>query len=209
MAKGIIGKKIGMTQIFKDDGTVVPVTVIQAGPCVVTQKKTDEIDGYNAVQMGFEDKAEFRTNKPERGHFARAGVKPKKYLKEFRDFPADVSEGDEVTVEQFAEGELVDVTGISKGKGFAGTIKRYNFNRGPKTHGSHFHRAPGSIGSIDAARVFKGQKLPGRMGHERVTIQNLEIVKVDPEKNLLLVKGSVPGPKNGILTIKEAVKANN
>lgn len=207
MAKGIIGKKLGMTQVFNDDGTVVPVTVIQAGPCVVTQKKNEEIDGYNAVQLGFEDIKEHRTNKPLKGHFSRAGVKPKRYLREFRDFSLDVSEGDEVTAEQFKEGELVDVTGTSKGKGFAGTIKRYNFNRGPMTHGSHFHRAPGSIGATDAARVFKGQKLPGRMGHDRVTIQNLEIVRVDLEKSLLLVKGSVPGPKNGVLLIKEAVKA--
>jgi len=207
MAKGIIGKKLGMTQVFNDDGTVTPVTVVQAGPCVVTQKKTVEVDGYNAIQMGFEDKKEFRTNKPLKGHFKRAGVKPKKHVKEFRDFPVDVNEGDQITVEEFTEGELVDVTGVSKGKGFAGTVKRYNFNRGPMTHGSHNHRAPGSIGATDAARVFKGKKLPGRMGNERVTIQNLEIVKVDKEKDLLLIKGSVPGPTNGIVYVKEAVKA--
>lgn len=207
MAKGIIGKKLGMTQIFNDDGTVTSVTVVQAGPCVVTQKKTVEVDGYNAIQMGFEDKKEFRTNKPNKGHFARAGVKPKKHLKEFRDFPEDLNEGDQVTVEEFAKGELVDVTGLSKGKGFAGTIKRYNFNRGPMTHGSHSHRAPGSIGATDAARVFKGQKLPGRMGNEQVTIQNLEIVQIDKEKDLILIKGSVPGPTNGLVYVKEAVKA--
>lgn len=206
MAKGIIGKKIGMTQIFNDDGTVVPVTVVQAGPCVVTQKKTEETDGYNAIQMGFEDVNEYRITKPQKGHFDRAGVKPKKHLKEFRNFPEDLNEGDEVTVDLFQEGELVDVTGTSKGKGFAGTIKRYNFQRGPMSHGSHFHRAPGSIGATDAARVFKGQKLPGRMGNEQVTIQNLEIVKVDTERNLLLIKGSVPGARKGILYIKEAVK---
>jgi large subunit ribosomal protein L3 len=209
MAKGIIGKKLGMTQIFNDNGTVVPVTVVEAGPCVVTQKKDREKDGYNAIQMGFIDKSESRANKPEQGHFKRAGVNPRKYMKEFRDFSGEVSEGDEITVKQFAEGELVDVTGISKGKGFAGTIKRYNFKRGPKTHGSHSIRIPGSIGATDAARVFKGQKLPGRMGNERVTVQSLEIVRVDLDKNLLLIKGSVPGPRNGILAIKEAVKVNN
>jgi large subunit ribosomal protein L3 len=209
MAKGIIGKKLGMSQIFNDNGTVVPVTVIEAGPCVVTQKKDKGRDGYNAIQMGFIDKSESRTNKPEQGHFKRTGVKPRKYMKEFRDFSGEVSEGDEITVKQFAEGELVDVTGISRGKGFAGTIKRYNFKRGPKTHGSHSIRIPGSIGATDAARVFKGKKLPGRMGNERVTVQSLEIIRVDLDKNLLLIKGSVPGPRNGILAIKEAVKANN
>ncbi|AZO96546.1 50S ribosomal protein L3 [Iocasia frigidifontis] len=209
MAKGIIGKKVGMTQVFNDDGTAVVVTVIEAGPCIVTQKKTEETDGYNAIQLGFGDKAEFRTNKPEKGHFDRADVTPKKYLKELRDFEMDVNEGDELTVEQFADGELVDITGISKGKGFAGTIKRHNFQRGPETHGSHSHRAPGSIGATDAARVFKGQKLPGRMGYDRVTIQNLEIVKVDTDRNLLLVKGSVPGPNKGIVWIKDAVKVSN
>ncbi|MTI60579.1 MAG: 50S ribosomal protein L3 [Firmicutes bacterium] len=209
MAKGIIGKKVGMTQVFNDDGTAVVVTVIEAGPCIVTQKKTEETDGYNAIQLGFGDKAEFRTNKPEKGHFDRADVTPKKHLKELRDFEMDVNEGDELTVEQFADGELVDITGISKGKGFAGTIKRHNFHRGPETHGSHSHRAPGSIGATDAARVFKGQKLPGRMGYDRVTIQNLEIVKVDTDRNLLLVKGSVPGPNKGIVWIKDAVKVSN
>ncbi|MFW6410347.1 MAG: 50S ribosomal protein L3 [Halanaerobiales bacterium] len=207
MSKGIIGKKVGMTQVFNDDGSVVPVTVVKAGPCVVTQKKTVEVDGYDAVQMGFEDKKEHRTNKPEKGHFDRAGVAPKKHIKEFRDFPEDVSEGDEINADLFSEGELVDVSGISKGKGFAGTIKRHNFQRGPETHGSHFHRAPGSIGATDAARVFKGQKLPGRMGHDMVTIQNLEIVQVDMEENLILIKGSVPGPNDTVLYINEAVKA--
>ncbi|HHU92603.1 MAG TPA: 50S ribosomal protein L3 [Halanaerobiaceae bacterium] len=207
MGKGLIGKKLGMTQIFQDDGAVVPVTVILAGPNVVTQKKTEETDGYSALQLGFEDKKEHRTNKPDKGHFKRAGVKPKKHLAEFRDFPEELNEGDEVTVSIFSEGELVDVTGTSKGKGFAGTIKRYNFARGPMTHGSHNHRAPGSIGAVNAARVFKGTKMAGRMGNERVTIQNLEVVKIDTEKNLILVKGAVPGPKNSIVYIKEAVKA--
>lgn len=207
MAKGLIGKKLGMTQIFQDDGAVVPVTVIEAGPNVVIQKKTEEVDGYNATQFGFEDKKEHRTNKPDKGHFKRAGIKPKKHLAEFRDFPQDLNEGDQVNVDLFSEGEMIDVVGTSKGKGFAGTVKRYNFNRGPMSHGSHNHRAPGSIGATDAARVFKGQKLPGRMGYERVTIQNLEVVKVDVEKNILLIKGSVPGPDNGIVYIKEAVKS--
>ena len=209
MAKGIIGKKIGMTQIFEADGTVVPVTVIQAGPCTVTQVKTEQVDGYQAVQLGFEEIAEYRVNQPKKGHFERAGVKPKRYLKEFRDLSSEVKEGDQVTVEQFDPGELVDVTGISKGKGFAGTIKRHNFKRGPMTHGSHFHRAPGSLGSTDPARVFKGKKLPGRMGHEQVTIQNLQVAKIDQEQHLILLKGSIPGPKRGIVTIKDAVKVNN
>lgn len=207
MAKGIIGKKLGMTQIFKENGTVVPVTVFEAGPNVVVQKKTMESDGYDALQIGFEDKKEHRTNKPEKGHFKRAGVSPKKHLAEFRNFPEDLNEGDEITVDLFNEGEKVDVIGVSKGKGFAGTVKRYNFGRGPMSHGSHNHRAPGSIGAVDAARVFKGKKLPGRMGHDRVTIQNLEVVKVDKEKHAILIKGSVPGPINGIVYIKEAVKA--
>lgn len=207
MAKGLIGRKIGMTQIFNEDGTVVPVTVVKAGPNIVVQRKTQEIDGYDAVQFGFEDKKETRSTKPEKGHFKRAGLSPKKHLGEFRDFPGDLMEGDEVTVDLFEEGQMVDVVGISKGKGFAGTIKRHNFHRGPMSHGSHNHRAPGSIGATDAARVFKGQKLPGRMGHERVTIQNLEIAKIDTEKHLILVKGSIPGPNKGIVHIKEAVKA--
>lgn len=207
MGKGLIGKKLGMTQVFKDDGTLVPVTVIQAGPNVVVQKKTEETDGYNALQLGFEDKKEFRTNKPLKGHFKRAGVSPKKHLAEFRDFPEDLKEGDEITVDIFAEGELVDVTGTSKGKGFAGTIKRHNFARGPMSHGSKSHRIPGSIGAVNAARVFKGQKMAGRMGNKRVTVQNLEIVKIDKEKNLILVKGAVPGVRNSIVYIKEAVKA--
>lgn len=206
MGKGIIGKKLGMTQIFKDDGTVVPVTVIEAGPCTVTQTKTEEADGYNAIQVGFADEKEHRVNKPEKGHFERAGVTPKKHLAEIKDFSKEVTEGDEITVDLFTEGEMVDISGISKGKGFAGTVKRYNFNTGPKTHGSHSHRAPGSIGATDAARVFKGQKLPGRMGHDRVTIQNLEIVKINKERNLLMVKGSVPGPEKGIVYIKDAIK---
>ncbi len=202
LGKGIIGKKLGMTQIFQDDGTVVPVTVIKAGPCAVVQKKTVEKDGYNSLQLGFEDIKESKLNKPLKGHFEKQGVEPKKHLKEFTNISDDLDQGSEVTVEKFEEGELVDVTGISKGKGFAGNIKRWGHNTGPKTHGSHFHRAPGSIGSVDASRVFKGQKLPGRMGADQVTVKNLEVVKIDKENDLLMLKGSVPGPKKGILKIK-------
>ncbi len=202
MTKGIIGKKMGMTQIFQDDGTVVSVTVVEAGPCVVTQKKTEARDGYSSIQMGFEDVDEHKLNGPDRGHFESKGIKPKKHLKEIRNFAADVEEGDEISVSLFEEGETVNVTGISKGKGFTGNIKRWNHQTGPKTHGSHFHRAPGSIGAVDASRVFKGQKMPGRMGRDQVTIKNLKIVKIDEERNLLLIKGSVPGPDKGILTIR-------
>ena len=203
MPKGIIGKKIGMTQIFKDDGTLVPVTVVEAGPCVVVQKKTEEKDGYNAIQLGFEDIAENKLNKPELGHFKSAGVKPKKHLKEFRNFDnEELGEGDEVTVDFFEAGEKINVSGLTKGKGFQGNVKRWNHGTGPKTHGSHFHRAPGSIGAVDAARVFKGQKLPGRMGRDNVTIEKLEIVDVDQEKNAILIKGALPGPKKNVLTIE-------
>ena len=202
MAKGIIGKKIGMTQYFQEDGTVVPVTVVQAGPCVVVQKKNEEKDGYNSVQLGYENINEDNLNKPERGHFKSRDVKPKKHLKEFKNIADEYDEGDEVDVSQFEQGDIVDIIGVSKGKGFSGNVKRWNHGTGPKTHGSHFHRAPGSIGSVDAARVFKGQKMPGRMGEDKVTIKNLKIVEVDEDRNVLLVKGSVPGPKKGILTIK-------
>ncbi len=206
--KGILGKKVGMTQIFNDDGEVVPVTVVEAGPCSVIQKKTEEIDGYNAIQLGFVDTKEDKVNKPLKGHFDKYGTAPKKYVKEFKAFiDNEVEAGDEVTVDIFSVGEKVDVTGTSKGKGFAGTVKRWNFNTGPKTHGSRNYRLPGAIGAgSDPARVFKGQKMPGHMGRSKVTIQNLEIVKVDPEKNLLLVKGAVPGPKKALLVIKETVK---
>ena len=202
MPKGIIGKKIGMTQIFKDDGTLVPVTVVEAGPCVVVQKKNEENDGYEAIQLGFEDIDENKLNKPELGHFKSAGIKPKKHLKEFKNFDEDLEEGDEVTVGFFEPGEMINVSGLTKGKGFQGNVKRWNHGTGPKTHGSRFHRAPGSIGAVDAARVFKGQKLPGRMGRGNVTIEKLEIVDIDEEKNALLIKGALPGPKKNILTIE-------
>lgn len=210
MKKAILGKKIGMTQIFTEDGNLVPVTVIQAGPCPVVQKKTVEVDGYSAVQLGFEDKKENRSNKPEKGHFAKAGVPVKKYLKEFKlDGAEEMNVGDVLSVEQFQDGDVLDVTGTSKGHGYAGTIKRWGTHRGPMTHGSHYHRGPGSLGACsDPSRVFKGKKLPGHYGVDTVTIQNLDLVKVDKERNLLLVKGSVPGPKGGLLVVKNAVKAN-
>ena len=209
MKKAILGKKLGMTQIFAEDGTLVPVTVIEAGPCSVVQKKTVEIDGYSAVQVGFMDKKEKKANKPEKGHFAKAGVAVKRYVKEFKlDGAADMNVGDEIKVDVFENGEMIDVTGTSKGHGYAGTIKRWGTHRGPMTHGSHYHRGPGSLGACSSpSRVFKGKRLPGHYGVETVTIQNLDLVKVDTERNLLLVKGSVPGPKGGLLIIKNAVKA--
>lgn len=210
MKKAILGKKIGMTQVFTEDGRLIPVSVIQAGPCQVVQKKTDEVDGYTAVQVGYEDKKERRANKPEKGHFGKAGVPVKKHLKELKlDNAAELNVGDELTVAQFEAGETVDVTGTSKGHGYAGTIKRWGTHRGPKTHGSHYHRGPGSMGACsDPSRVFKGKKLPGHYGVDKVTILNLDLVKIDTERNLLLVKGSIPGPKGGLVVVRNAVKAN-
>ena len=208
MMKGILGKKIGMTQIFTEEGVVIPVTVIEASSAVIIQKKTIEKDGYTAIQVGFEDAKAKRINKPLKGHFDKAGAQYKKYLQEFRiENPEEFEIGQEIKVDIFNAGDKIDVNGISKGKGFQGVIKRHNQSRGPMTHGSKHHRAPGSMGaSAHPARVFKGKNLPGHMGNERVTVQNLEVVKVDAEKNLLLVKGAVPGPKGGLLTIKETVK---
>lgn len=208
MKKGILGKKLGMTQVFAEDGTVIPVTVVEAGPCIVTQIKTEEKDGYNAVQLGFEDIREKLVNKPLKGHFDKAGVPYKRYLREFKFENVDEYKvGDEIKVDIFNVGDKVDVVGRSKGKGFAGAIKRWNFSRGPMSHGSHFHRAPGSMGATSSpGRVFKTKKLPGRMGNKRVTVQNLEVVKVDAERNLMLIKGAVPGPKGSMLIIKESVK---
>ncbi|MBR5153108.1 MAG: 50S ribosomal protein L3 [Clostridia bacterium] len=210
MKKAILGKKIGMTQVFTEDGNLVPVTVIQAGPCPVVQKKTVEVDGYCAVQVGYEDKKESRSNKPEKGHFQKANVPVKKFLKEFKlDNAAELNVGDILDVDQFADGDVLDVTGTSKGHGYAGTIKRWGTHRGPMTHGSHYHRGPGSLGACsDPSRVFKGKKLPGHYGVDKVTVQNLDLVKVDKERNLLLVRGSVPGPKGGLLVVKNAVKVN-
>ncbi|KUK12909.1 MAG: 50S ribosomal protein L3 [Moorella sp. 60_41] len=198
-----------MTQVFDEAGRVVPATVIQAGPCVVVQKKTVERDGYEALQVGFEPIPESRVNKPLRGHFARAKVKPFRFLRELRlANTADYQVGQEIRADIFRPGEHVDVTGISKGKGFAGGIKRHGFRRGPMAHGSKYHRRPGSLAAKGPARVFKGRKLPGRAGGERVTVLNLEVIKSDPERNLLLVKGAVPGPRRGLLIIKNSVKGD-
>ncbi|SMB88827.1 LSU ribosomal protein L3P [Thermanaeromonas toyohensis ToBE] len=207
MQKGILGKKIGMTQIFDETGRAIPATVIQAGPCVVVQKKTIATDGYNALQVGFEPIKESRVNKPLRGHFAKAKVGPFRYLRELRlENVEDYQVGQEIKADIFKPGERVDVTGISKGKGFAGGIKRHGFQRGPMAHGSKYHRRPGSLGAKGPARVFKGRKLPGHMGMERVTVLNLEVLRSDAQRNLLLVKGSVPGPRMGLLIIKDSVK---
>ena len=208
MNKGLIGKKVGMTQIFDESGKVIPVTVIEAGPCVVAQVKSVETDGYNAIQLGFGEVKAKRVNKPSMGHFAKSKLEAKKHLREFRVDTADVKVGDEIKADVFAAGDKIDVQGITKGKGFQGVIKRHGQSRGPMGHGSMYHRRPGSMGSTSTpGRVFKGKKLPGHMGVETVTIQNLDVVKVDTDKNVLLVKGSVPGPKGAILKIKSAVKS--
>lgn len=206
--KGILGRKIGMTQVFKDDGSLVPVSVIEATPMVVVQVKTTDTDGYEAIQIGFGDVKESKVNKPSKGHYGKAGVDAKRNLVEFRvDDASEYKVGQVISVDTFKEGDFVNATGISKGKGTQGTIKRHNQSRGPKTHGSKFHRAAGSLGSsASPARVFKGMKMAGRMGNEQVTVKNLQVVKVDMDRNLLLVKGAVPGPKKGIITIKESVK---
>ncbi len=207
MVNGIIGKKLGMTQIFAPDGSVTPVTVIKAGPCVVVQRKTVSTDGYEAVQLGLvEDKAPKRVNKPMKGHFAKAGVPPTKVLREFRleDATVEINVGDRVLVSQFAENDVVDVIGTSKGRGFAGFVKRHGFGGGRATHGSMFHRAPGSIGaSAYPSRVIKGTRMAGHMGVERKTITNLRVMKVDSEENLLLVKGAVPGPTGAVVLIRK------
>lgn len=208
MNKAILGTKIGMTQIFNEDGSVVPVTVVQAGPCVVVQKKTLKSDGYSAIQVGFGEIKEQELNKPKKGHYTKSDVKPARFLKEFRLDDADnYSVGQEITVEIFAAGDNVDVTGQSKGKGFAGGIKRHGFHRGPMKHGSKYHRGTGSLGAKGPARVFKGRKLPGHMGRERVTVQKLMVVKVDKDRNLLLIKGAIPGPRKSLVTIKNSVKS--
>ncbi len=209
MNKAILGIKKGMTQVFKETGEVIPVTVIAAGPCVVLQKKTVETDGYNAIQVGFYVNKPGRVNKPLKGHFAKAGDKLFKYVKEFRVDNVDEYEvGQEINVDIFNPGDKIDISAKSKGKGFAGTIKRHNFARGRESHGSRYHRGVGSLGAVEPARVFKGRKMPGRMGGEKVTTLNLEVVKVYPEENLLLVKGAVPGPRKGIVYIRNTVKAN-
>ena len=211
MKKGIIGKKIGMTQIFDEKGNVIPVTVIEAGPCVVAQVKTQEKDGYEAIQLGFGEVKTKHINKPEAGHFAKSKIENKKHLRELR--LEDISNfkvGDEIKADVFTAGEKVDIQGTSKGKGFQGVIKRHGQHRGPMGHGSMYHRRPGSMGATSTpGRVFKGKKLPGHMGRVTVTIQNLDVISVDMDKNVILVKGSVPGAKGAILKIKSAVKAIN
>lgn len=207
--KGIIGKKLGMTQIFTEDGTRIPVTVVQAGPCVVTQKKTTDIDGYSAVQVGFESMSASAATKPQLGHCTKSGQGVFRHLRELQlDGMPELSVGDMLTVEQFQPGDYIDVTGTSIGKGFQGVIKRWNFSGGRASHGSRFHRAPGSIGaSATPSRVFKNKKMPGQLGNERVTVQRLQVVRVDVSENLLLIKGAVPGHRNNVILIKNSVKA--
>ena len=209
MKKGIIGKKIGMTQIFDEIGNVIPVTVIQAGPCVVAQKKTVETDGYDAVQLGFADAKEKHLTKAEKGHFEKAGVSFKKHLKEFRlDDVSAINVGDVITADTFAAGDKVDVTGITKGRGYTGCVKRWGHHILRMTHGTGpIHRQPGSMGVIDPARIFKNKKMPGQYGNEQVTVLNLKVVKIDAEKNLIAVKGAIPGAKDGIVFIRDSVKA--
>ena len=209
MKKAILATKVGMTQIFNENGALVPVTVLQAGPCVVTQVKTEENDGYKAVQVGFVDKREKLVNKPQKGHFDKAGVSYKRFVREFRfENSEEYNVKDEIKADIFATGDKVDATAISKGKGFQGAIKRLGQSRGPMAHGSKFHRHQGSNGSATTpGRVFKGKGMPGQMGNKKITTQNLEIVKVDVENNLILVKGAVPGPKKSLVTLKETVKA--
>ena len=208
MKKGIIGKKLGMTQIFTEDGTRVPVSVVQAGPCFVTQKKNQSVDGYSAVQVGFESINAATASKPKLGHCTKSGNGVFRYLKELKFENADdMNLGDSLTVDQFTPGDFVDVTGTSIGKGFQGVIKRWNFKGGRASHGSRFHRAPGSIGaSATPSRVFKNKKMPGQMGNEKVTVQRLQIVRVDANENLLLIKGAIPGHKNNIVVIKQSIK---
>ncbi len=206
--KNMLGRKVGMTQIFLENGTVVPVSVVEAGPLFVVQKKTVEKDGYNAIQVGFGDVKERRVNKPIKGHFDKANVAYRKFLREFHvENPDDYEIGQEIKVDVFAQGDMIDVTGTSKGKGTAGVIKRHGFGRGRETHGSKFHRMPGGMSAgTYPGRVFKGHRMAGRMGNERVTVQNLEVVRVDADKNLILIKGAIPGPKKGLVSIKPTVK---
>lgn len=207
--KGILGRKVGMTQVFTENGELIPVTVIKATPNVVLQVKTVETDGYEAVQVGFQDKRDILSNKPAKGHVAKANTTPKRFIREFNDVELGEYEvGKEITVDVFQAGDIVDVTGTTKGHGFQGVIKRHGQSRGPMAHGSRYHRRPGSMGGAsDPSRVFKGKKLAGRMGGDRVTVQNLEIVRVDADKNVILVKGNVPGAKKSLIEIKTAVKA--
>ena len=210
MQKAIIGKKVGMTQIFDETGKVIPVTVVEAGPCVVTQKKTVETDGYTAVQLGFEDVKESKLSKPEAGHLKKAGVEAKKHLKEFKlEQAAEMNVGDVVKADVFAAGDWIDVTGISKGHGYQGVVKRHGAGRVDMTHGGGpVHRHAGSMGALDAARIFKGKIGAGQMGNEQVTIENLEVVKVDAELNMIVIRGAIPGPKGGLVYLKNTVKNN-
>ena len=209
MKKAILATKVGMTQIFNEDGVLTPVTVLQAGPCVVTQVKTEDNDGYKAVQVGFVDKSEKLINKPLKGHFDKAGVSYKRYVREFKfENAEEYAVAQEIKADIFTAGDKIDATAISKGKGFQGAIKKHGQHRGPMAHGSKFHRHQGSNGACsDPSKVFKGKGMPGHMGHKQITVQNLEIVKVDVENNLLLVKGAVPGPKKALVTVKETVKS--
>jgi large subunit ribosomal protein L3 len=210
MSIGLLGKKLGMARVFADDGRWIEVTLVEAGPCTVVQRKTSDTDGYEAVQLGFGERKENRTKKPQAGHFAKADVKPKKTLREFRvEAEAEYKAGDEVKVDVFEPGDRIDVSGTSKGKGFQGVIKRHGYGGGPGGHGSHFHRAPGSIGtSATPSKVQKGRPLPGQMGNKRVTVQNLEVVRVDVEKNLLAVRGHVPGASGGLLVLRKTAKGS-
>ena len=208
MSKGLLGKKVGMTQVFTTEGRVIPVTVVEAGPCPVVQKKTVATDGYNAIQVGFSLLRETLSNKPRKGHFKKASLKPMRYVREFKVSDVESYEiGQEVKADLFTVGDKIDVVGTSKGKGFAGMIKRHNASRGPMAHGSKYHRGTGSLGAKGPARVFKGRELPGRMGGERITVQNLEVIRVDVDKNLILIKGAVPGANKSLLILKPSVKA--
>ncbi|MCI1944687.1 50S ribosomal protein L3 [Clostridium luticellarii] len=209
MKKAILGRKLGMTQIFNESGKVIPVTVIEAGPCVVVQKKTVEKDGYSAIQVGFDDIREKLVNKPLKGHFTKAGVPLKRVVKEFKlENAGEYELGQEIKADVFAEGDKVDVSGVSKGKGFQGTIRRWNAQRGPMSHGSKFHRAVGSMGaSSDPSRTFKNKRMPGHMGNKNITVLNLQVAKVIPEKNIILIKGGVPGPNKSFVAIRNTVKA--
>ena len=210
MVNGLLGRKLGMTRIFTEDGRWVEVTLLQAGPCTVVQRKTEKKDGYEAVQVGFEDIKESRCTKPLKGHYTKSGVNPKRILREFRvASDSELKQGDEIRLDIFKAGDRVDVSGTTKGRGFAGVIRRHSFGGGPGGHGSHFHRVPGSIGqSADPAKVYKGKRLPGQMGNTKVTTQNLEVVEVDSEKNLLVVRGSIPGAKGGLVVVKHTVKGS-
>jgi large subunit ribosomal protein L3 len=207
VSKGILAKKVGMTQVFRDDGRLICVTAVEAGPCYVLQKKTVATDGYNAIQVGFDEKKERLATKPEKGRFQKASVKPQRFVREFKVENIDSYEvGQEIKADTFGVGDFVDVIGTSKGKGFTGMIKRHHAGRGPMAHGSKYHRRTGSLGAKGPARVFKGRNLPGRMGGERVTVQNLEIIRVDADNNLILIRGAVPGAKKGLLILKPTVK---